>query len=137
MIGKLGEALEFQSKALIARSARQATLASNIANADTPGYKARDVDFATALREATATPQAGAPKAGAPVATHAAHLAGTLPAPSTGTMFEREAAQPGQDGNSVDVDAERSRFADNALRYEAALRQLGAQLRILNAAITG
>jgi flagellar basal-body rod protein FlgB len=132
MIDKLGEALDFQSKALLARSARQAALASNIANADTPGYKARDTDFATALREAT-----NAPNPAQVQKTDTRHLIGTLPAPSTGALFERESTQPNQDGNTVDVDAERTRFADNALRYEAALRHIGAKLKSLTTAITG
>ena len=132
MIEKLTEALDFQSRALLARSARQATLASNIANADTPGYKARDLDFATQLREAD--------KAPAPAVlarTNPSHSAGSLPAPSTGALIERESDQPSQDGNTVDVDAERTRFADNALRYEAALRHLNTQIKNLTSAITG
>ena len=52
MINRLGDSLDFQSQALTLRSERQRLLASNIANADTPGYVARDMDFATALREA-------------------------------------------------------------------------------------
>ena len=138
MIDKLGEALDFQSKALLARSARQAALASNIANADTPGYKARDTDFAAALREAAANPAGTSTTSPGNVQkTDPRHLGGTLPAPSTGVLFERESSQPNQDGNTVDIDAERTRFADNALRYEAALRHIGGKLKSLTTAITG
>ncbi|APV51395.1 flagellar basal-body rod protein FlgB [Betaproteobacteria bacterium GR16-43] len=132
MFSKLGDAMEFQSKALLARSARQAALASNIANVDTPGYKARDTDFATALREADSVTTGAQP-----VATNAKHLAAPAPALSTGAMFERESTQPSQDGNTVDLDGERTRFADNALKYEAALRYLNAEIRMLTSAITG
>jgi flagellar basal-body rod protein FlgB len=54
MINKLDEALRFHQVALSLRSARQELLASNIANADTPGYKARDIDFSSALQNAMA-----------------------------------------------------------------------------------
>jgi len=137
MIGKLGDSLDFHSKALLARSERQSTLASNIANVDTPGYRARDLDFATALRAAAAAPGTPVQGAAQPERTQPGHMTGTVPMASTGQLFERDAAQSSQDGNSVDIDAERSRFADNALRYEAALRHLGAQLRTLTSAITG
>ena len=54
MIPKLTESLDFHSQALVLRAERQRVIAGNIANADTPGYKARDFNFATALRDATA-----------------------------------------------------------------------------------
>ena len=59
MINRLGDSLDFQSQALVLRSERQRLLASNIANADTPGYVARDMDFAAALRDATGLLPAG------------------------------------------------------------------------------
>ncbi|PIY03491.1 MAG: flagellar basal body rod protein FlgB, partial [Gallionellales bacterium CG_4_10_14_3_um_filter_54_96] len=54
MINKLDAALQFHQTALSLRGARQELLAANIANADTPNYKARDVDFASALQNAVA-----------------------------------------------------------------------------------
>jgi flagellar basal-body rod protein FlgB len=132
MISKFSDALDFQSRALVSRSARQEALASNIANADTPGYKARDLDFKEKLLAAEKATGA-APL----VRTDAKHVTGTATGPSTGALFETESAQPSQDGNTVDVDAERTRFADNAVRYEAALRYLNAQIKSLTTAITG
>lgn len=120
MIDKLGEHLRFNSEALRLRSTRQQMLASNVVNAETPRYQAKDFDFARALSDAARQPAArtGAARA-APVA------------------YERSSYQPSLDGNSVDMDAERAHFADNALRYEAALRALNAQLKTLLSAIQG
>src|SRR4029450_3255507 len=67
---RLTDALDFQTQALVLRAERQRLIASNIANADTPGYVARDMDFARALREATGQ----APNAGQMNATAAGHL---------------------------------------------------------------
>lgn len=119
MIDKLGEHLRFNSEALRLRSTRQQLLASNVVNAETPRYQAKDFDFARALREATAQPaRTDAPRA----------------APST---YERSSFQPSLDGSSVDMDAERAHFVDNGLRYEAALRALNMQLKTLLSAIQG
>ncbi|MGQ0509170.1 MAG: flagellar basal body rod protein FlgB [Betaproteobacteria bacterium] len=120
MIDRLSEHLRFNSEALRLRSTRQQLLASNVVNAETPRYQARDFDFARALRDATARP---APGAGGRAAQ--AH------------SYERGTHQPSLDGNTVDMDAERAHFADNALRYEAALRALNMQLKTMQAAIQG
>lgn len=119
MIDRLAETLRFQATALELRSARQALIAANIANADTPGYRAVDADFGAALRRATA-PQAAA----APIRLLPAEIV-ELPAPAA------------RDGNGVDMDAERARFAENAVRYEAALKTLNHQVKSLLAVITG
>ena len=124
MIDKLGDHLRFNSEALRLRSTRQQMLASNVVNAETPRYQARDFDFARALRDATAAP-ASAAAARAPAANAA---------PAT---YARAAFQSSAEGNSVDMDAERAYFADNALRYEAALRALNGQLKTLLSAIQG
>jgi len=124
MIDKLGEHLRFNSEALRLRSTRQELLASNVVNAETPGYQAKDFDFARALREATAQPA---------LKSNAGQKSGA----SAPTLFERGSYQPSLDGNTVDMDAERAHFADNALRYEAALRALNMQLKTLLSAIQG
>jgi flagellar basal-body rod protein FlgB len=116
MTDRIGDALRFQAEALKLRSQRQATLAANLANAETPGYKAVDFDFARALAERIASPAAK---------------------PAAPALFERSSHQPSLDGGTVDADAERARFADNALRYEAALRTLNVQIRMLLSAIQG
>jgi flagellar basal-body rod protein FlgB len=111
-VDKLDLTLSFNAEALRLRSERQALLASNIANADTPHYKAVDFDFAKALADATT---AGAKGVQAP----------------TPQLLYRQPSQPSLDGNSVEMDLERAQFADNTVRYEAALRFLNSQIRTL------
>jgi len=125
MIDKLGEHLRFNSEALRLRSTRQELLASNVVNAETPRYQAKDFDFARALREATSAPAPGGAAA-------SRDLQRAAP-----VLYERGSYQPSLDGNTVDLDAERAHFADNALRYEAALRALNMQFKTLLSAIQG
>ena len=115
MIDRLDDLLKFQSEALRLRGERQALLSANIANADTPNYKSVDFDFAKALQNAAS----GNAKADTP------------------ELLYRTPAQANLDGNSVELDAERARFADNAVRYEAALKFLNAQLKAMLAAMQG
>lgn len=127
MIDDLTEHLRFNSEALRLRSARQQLLAANVVNAETPRYQAQDFDFARALRDAVAVPMTPGSGASRPAAS-------PRPMPA---VYERASHQPSLDGNSVDMDAERAQFADNALRYEAALRALNMQLKTLLSAIQG
>jgi flagellar basal-body rod protein FlgB len=136
MIGKLDEYLRFNETALSLRSQRQELLASNIANADTPNYKARDIDFSNALQGALARGQQGAMAttaqghiAGGPVAADGKALADGTP------VLYRNVAQGAVDGNTVDMDTERTQFADNALRYEAGITMINHQIHNLLAAI--
>lgn len=134
MINKLDEALRFHQTALNLRSARQELLASNVANADTPGYKARDVDFATTLRDALAGSSEELPV----VRTAEAHLAGNTGDSIMGSpVMYRRPLQPSADGNTVDMDVERVQFADNALRYEASVTFVSARLKGILSAIQG
>ncbi|MGC2166159.1 MAG: flagellar basal body rod protein FlgB [Gallionella sp.] len=134
MVNKLDEALRFQQTALSLRAARQELLASNIANADTPNYKAKDVDFASALQNAL-----GGQAAGLPVArTAPAHLEGSAGMSVLGApVMYRKPVQPSADGNTVDMDVERAQFADNALRYEASVKFVSEKLKSILAAIQG
>ena len=138
MIGKLDNYMRFNEAALSLRSQRQQLLASNIANADTPNYKARDVDFASALQGVMART---APPAGTLNATNGGHVKGVgqnvdiLP---DGTPVQyRGVVQGAVDGNTVDMDVERNQFADNALRYEAGITMINMQIRSMMAAIQG
>ncbi|HZW14187.1 MAG TPA: flagellar basal body rod protein FlgB [Noviherbaspirillum sp.] len=135
MIGKLDEALRFQQTALRLRAERQQTLASNIANADTPNYKARDIDFNSALKQALG---AGAPSKTPLVKTSAAHLGGAAGMTASGApLLYRTTAQGNVDGNTVDMDVERNQFTDNALRYEASVTFINGQIKKLLTAIQG
>jgi flagellar basal-body rod protein FlgB len=127
MIDQIKASLSFQSEALKLRAQRQQVLAANIANADTPNYKAVDIDvtqalgdFAKALRTADSHARSDASKA--------------FNAPQ---IRDRTNVRAGLDGNTVDMDAERIQFADNALRYEATLRFINGKLRTLLSAIQG
>ena len=139
-MGKLDEALRFQETALGLRAQRQQVLASNIANADTPNYKARDIDFNKALTQAMS--QTASQSAVGPVGltkTSPAHLAGSAPNQTMNgvPLLYRGVYQGSVDGNTVDMDAERNQFTDNALRYEASITLIGAQIKNLLAAIQG
>jgi flagellar basal-body rod protein FlgB len=136
MIGKLDEALQFHQAALRLRSERQQVLASNIANADTPNYKARDIDFNSALKQAMSTSSTSA--ASTLVKTSPNHLSGNAGTTASGVpLLYSTAAQGSVDGNTVDMDAERAKFADNALRYEASVTFAGASLKKLLTAVQG
>ena len=145
MLNRLTDSLNFQAQALTLRSERQRLIASNIANADTPGYVARDFDFATALRNATgqssvAERSPGMPKLQLATTSASGHLqrdgrpAGARTEPD---MNYAAASQTNLDSNSVDMDRERASFADNTDRYEATLRFTNGSVRTLNTAITG
>ncbi|MGV3653906.1 MAG: flagellar basal body rod protein FlgB [Noviherbaspirillum sp.] len=134
MIGKLDQALRFHETALSLRSQRQQLLASNIANADTPNYKARDIDFSKALAGALGASGAQGPLK---LATSAAgHLGAAGGAPAVAPQY-RGVRQDSLDNNTVDLDAERGQFTDNALRYEAGITMINAQIKGLLAAIQG
>ena len=135
MANSIDAALNFHAKALNVRASRQELLASNIANADTPGYKARDLDFGKTLSAALA----GGGSTGDVnlVRTSAGHLPGAAQKSGPGAALYRTAVQPSIDGNTVDMDVERAQFADNAIHYEANLQFLNSQLKSLLAAIQG
>lgn len=126
-LGVLPSALALQSR-------RTEVLAANLANADTPNYKARDVDFRAALAEA------GAPGTALPLAgTHARHLATAGATIGTGdeALKYRTPLAPSLDGNTVDAHLEQAAFAENAVRYQATLTFLNSKFRSLLTAITG
>jgi flagellar basal-body rod protein FlgB len=133
MLPRLGQVLDFQSQALLLRAERQRLIASNIANADTPGYQAREMDFAQALREATA----GVAPAGTVVRTAPGHIAPTASSGGERHLRWAAASQTSLDGNTVDMDRERASFADNAVKYEATLRFINGSVRTMLDAIKG
>ena len=138
MLNRLTDSLDFQGQALQLRSERQRLIASNIANADTPGYIARDMDFAKTLKAATGS----LPAAGALATSHAGHLgtggaAGAGGAKVAGDLLYATPSQTNLDRNTVDMDRERASFADNAIKYEATLRFINSNVRTSLSAITG
>jgi flagellar basal-body rod protein FlgB len=135
MLNRLTDSLDFQAQALSLRSERQRLIASNIANADTPGYVARDINFAQALREATGTGSS----ASVMIASQPGHIGGGAGGVgrSTSTLNFAAPSQTNLDRNTVDMDRERASFADNSVKYEATLRFISANVRTTLSAITG
>jgi flagellar basal-body rod protein FlgB len=123
----LDAALGIHPMALSLRAQRAGVLAANLANADTPQYKARDVDFAAQLRQASSEALA---------ATHSAHFR-TVPEVQSAALLYRVPTQPAIDGNTVDTQVEQAEFGRNAVQYQASLSFLGARFRTLLSAIRG
>lgn len=125
--------LGIHAVALRVRAQRTELLANNLANADTPNFKARDIDFRSVLAAAGST-NATLPM----VATQSGHIATSSTA--VGGVPElkyRTPLAPSLDGNTVDVQLEQAAFAENAVRYQATLSFLNGKFRSLLAAITG
>lgn len=121
-------ALSVHAQTLELRSRRAEILAANLANADTPNYQARDLDFAATLARARGGE-------GTLKATHAAHL---QPAgQNSGELLYRTPMQMSLDGNTVEPEQEKAAFADNALRYQASLRFMSSRVQGLLSAIRG
>ena len=134
MQNRLTQALDFQSQALVLRAERQRLIASNIANADTPGYQAREMDFANALRQATGRTQPGAL---ALATTSPGHDAARVNLRETPGLLYARHSQDAIDRNTVDMDRERASFTDNTVKYEATLRFINGNVRTMLDAIKG
>ena len=149
MAGGAIDPIAYQSQALQLQAERGRVIASNIANADTPNYKARDIDFKTAL--AAASGESGSTStlalrptvaAGSTGAGPSAGASGALPADSASgidpsSLKYRVPMAPSLDGNTVDEQLEQSAFAENTVRYQASLTFLNSALRDLMTAIVG
>ncbi len=128
--------LGIQPQALELQSRRMDVLADNLANVDTPNYKARDIDFQAALAAATGASNG----AGAPVqleTTSPRDIAAAPGAPGSPELKYRVPLAPSLDGNTVDAQLEQAAFADNSVRYQATLTFISSSLRNLMTAITG
>ena len=148
---QMTDALDFHGRGLQLRASRQETISSNIANADTPNFKARDFDFGAALREANGMAPADsgmrealpAAEGGLPTValarTHRGHRAMGMGAMHNGQPELKyvNPEQPSMDGNTVDLNRERAQFSQNAVGYEASLRFLNGRIRTMMTAIRG
>lgn len=134
MSSRIDQMFQFQQAALNLRAARQELIASNIANADTPNYKAKDIDFVKALQGALE----GSGEKLQVAVTSPQHLAGGSGESVMGAPVQyRKPLQPSADGNTVDMDVERAQFADNALRYEASVRFISDKAKEVLSALQG
>ncbi|MFN3985964.1 MAG: flagellar basal body rod protein FlgB [Rhodocyclaceae bacterium] len=131
----LDNAMSFHQKALNVQAYRQELLASNIANADTPHYKAKDIDFRSALKGAL--DERNAPLALA--ATSPRHIVPDAGAygPFEGYTGFRQELQASVDGNTVNMDVERAAFAENSIHYEASVRFISSMIQGMQRAISG
>lgn len=125
-------ALGVHEHALAVRSQRMELLASNLANADTPGYKARDVNFQAAMAQAESSLQPSGM-----ARTNQQHLLGAPALGMDNVVQYRIPTQPSLDGNTVDSQAEKTTFARNAMDYQASLTLLNGSIRNLMTAIRG
>ena len=128
MSNPLSSFLGVHGTALPLREQRMQLIASNLSNADTPGYKARDIEFQAALESAA---QRGGPMR----ATHERHAGSGLALQPR--IFERQGLQPSLDGNTVDADTERAAYGRAALEYRASLSFVESKVRSMLTAITG
>lgn len=133
MLNKLTNEFDFQTQALKLRSYRQQLLASNVANGDTPNYKAVDIDFAQELKRVTGERLGDVQMA----TTDPRHMQPTTGNALGAHIMYRTPSQPSIDGNTVNMDVERAQFAENALRYESTVRVLNGQIKSLLTAIKG
>ena len=142
MFATMTNALDFHAKALVLRAERQRVIASNIANADTPGYAGRDINFKDAMTAATGASANTLPltsSSSSQGASHANHIAlqATTASMGSSALAYTTQTQPAMDGNSVDMDRERANFVDNSVRYEATLRFINGQSKTILSAIQG
>ena len=124
------KSLALYEDALRFRAHRNEVLASNIANADTPNYKARDLDFGAALKSARSQTLDMSK-------TSELHRSAWGTSRSDGNLMYRIPVQPTLDGNTVEADVEQAKFAENAVQYRASLAFLDGSIRTLKYAIKG
>ena len=129
--------LGVHAKALGLREQRTELLARNLANADTPGYKAQDLDFRAALASAEGQASGGTLRATQPGHIGAGADSTLQPGNTEAFLKYRTPLAPSLDGNTVDAQLEQTAFADNAVRYQATLTFLTSKFRSLMTAITG
>jgi flagellar basal-body rod protein FlgB len=133
MIDRIGEDFNFYQTAIGLRQQRQEVLAANIANADTPNYKARDMDFSAALQDAVGE-RMRLPDTQLAL-TAARHIPAKAVSPDPAQLLYRQPLQPSMDGNTVDMNVERVQFADNTLRYQSSLTVISQRIKTMMAAL--
>ncbi|MDS1141115.1 flagellar basal body rod protein FlgB [Pusillimonas sp. SM2304] len=135
MIDRISDDLSFYQKAIDLRQQRQEVLAANIANADTPNYKARDFDFTSALKQAMGGEGSMRLPNTQLALTSSRHIPAKAMAADPAELLYRQPLQPSLDGNTVDMDVERVAFADNTFRYQTDLTVVSARIKGLIAAM--
>ena len=134
MVNLLDNYFGMNAQSVLVRSKRAELLASNIVNADTPNYKARDLDFKKILNSSIETRDVK------PVSTRATHAAHFTVNDSNNFSLQtkyRIPVQPSLDGNTVDSHVEKSNFAENAVRYQISLSMLDTKIQGLISTLRG
>jgi flagellar basal-body rod protein FlgB len=121
-------AIGVHSDAMLLRGKRAEILANNLANSDTPGFKARDINFQAMLAKETQTGLAMS-------STNSAHL--SLRSSKSSELFFRNPSQPSIDGNTVDTQIEQTIFSRNAMDYNSSFEFLNGKFKGLKSAIRG
>ena len=124
------KAFGLHPEGMLLREKRSAILADNIANADTPGYKAKDLDFATALTNAKSRQSTSISR------THEKHFQISTDMQQEVKFRNVEQTDTG-DGNSVDIHRERNAFSQNSMEYQASLNFLNSKISGLKKAVGG
>ena len=128
---RLDKEIGFMEQGLRIRAQRQQVLATNIANADTPNYKAKDIDFNQAMKSALSNT---GNNAGMSV-TNSKHIDSSSNV--LAQVKARSAKQNSVDGNTVDMDVEQSQFAENALQYETLVSMINGTFKNINSVMQG
>lgn len=123
--------------ALEFRSARSRVLASNLTNADTPNFKARDIRFEDVLKAKGLETGSSGGASVALTATHSGHIRAGGGVAGGARLLYRNPYQPTLDGNTVEAEVEQGKFAENAVQYQASLLFLSGKIRGLREAIKG
>lgn len=131
MLDRIDRHIAPNLQALNLRAMRSEVLAANIANADTPNFKARDFDFRAAMGGALAAAKLDMAR------TAPAHIRERGADSGAPRLQFRNPVQPSIDGNTVELDAEVARFSDNSIRYQAALTFMNSRINGLRTALTG
>ncbi len=125
------KAFGIHEAALNLKAQRAEVLASNLANADTPNYKARDIDFSKALQMASSNHHSGLKR------THVGHMDSHIGTEIPGLSYRIPMQPDTGDGNSVEAQIEQTKFAENAMHYQASLTFLNGRIKGLLSAIKG
>ncbi|MFQ3171198.1 MAG: flagellar basal-body rod protein FlgB [Oleispira sp.] len=121
-------ALGVHSDAMLLRGKRAEILANNLANSDTPGFKARDINFQAMLEKETQNGMAMSATNSAHISTHSSQ---------SDQLFYRNPSQPSIDGNTVDTQLEQTIFSRNAMDYNTSFEFLSGKFKGLKSAIRG
>lgn len=136
----LDKLVGFHESALKIRTERMEVIAGNLANANTPGYKAKDIDFNRAMQSAmqASSGSASHQASNGLVRTSERHMSGNIS--SVAANFDMQYRVPTQpdtgDGNTVEVQSERNRFLDNGLRYQASLEFINGKVKGMKKALS-